>query len=278
MMALEKIKSEGVNPQKHNELDTYIKVKQDTDRDSDYTNARSIIVDNTDVYSISKYEKESLNIIKSLIDIFDPLWRKHLVRRRQQLYSYLKENRLIDVEQLFEYCDLFSHTDTEVSIWWKDFFQENYLESPSNTASGIEGETRTIEYENRILKKIGIEGKGECRNMSLEDPAAGFDVLSWRIDRDGKEYEIFIEAKNDSDGDSIFYLTKNEYKKSQKEKDRYSIYFWKDENQEEPFRLDWNYTRKNTPKDKGKGSWTNVKILPEEGDQDITWDKDWKEI
>ena len=50
------------------------------------------------------------------------------------------------------------------------------------------------QYELKILRKLEIEKS--LIDASIEDPGAGYDLISWRKDDNGNLYKIFIETKN----------------------------------------------------------------------------------
>ena len=104
----------------------------------------------------------------------------------------------------------------------KDFIKKNI----ENSKVGLEGEGLVLEYEKERLISIGRPDLAEkIRWVSQESDSDGFDLQSYDLDQNGKEYPIFIEVKTTLNKfDNGLFITKNELEKSQKFQSQYRLY------------------------------------------------------
>lgn len=258
------------------DIELFSDVREATDLDGDYTNSKKLLIDYPEIIKIQKFRDTKLNVLYSLIKNLKPDWESIISSSRNDLFEYFEDNKLKNIIQLFEYCELDTNGNSEVSKWWKSFYQLNY-DDFSKTLTGIKGETLTIEYENDKLEEIGFSNM-ECIDKSIDEPSAGYDILSFRI-RNNEKYEIYIEAKYNSQGKLNFFLTRNEFKKLTESENNYYIYLWSDsssysktgekieEGKVELHIYDYKFLKKVIPKDTSKGRWNEIIITPLQGDE-----------
>ena len=275
LRALVRIQDELDNPTSK-DIEIFTEVRETTDLDGDYTNSKKLLIDYPGIIKTQLFKDTKLNILYSLIKNLKPDWEHTISISRNSLFEYFEDNKMNNIIQLFEYCELDTNGNSEVSKWWKSFYQNNY-DDFSKTLIGIKGETLTIEYENAKLKEIGLVDL-ECSDKSIDEPSAGYDVLSYRS-KNNQEYEIYIEAKYNSRGKLDFFFTKNEFKKLEESKNNYYIYLWCDtsthSNNEETTKegkaslyiYDYKFLKKVIPKDTLKAKWSEVIITPLIGDE-----------
>ena len=95
--------------------------------------------------------------------------------------------------------------------------------------------------------------------MSIHNPSAGYDVLSYRENDQKNIYEIYIEAKSDKNYSNSFYLTRNEFNQAERYKEAYIIYLWRGDDSQ-PRKIYFEELEKNTPKDRGGSEWKEAFI------------------
>lgn len=95
-----------------------------------------------------------------------------------------------------------------------------------DTKIGLIGEELVLEYEKdkmRLNNREDLVAKVVWE--SRESDRLGYDIRSYNFDKEGKEKEIFIEVKTtDSNIKNAFFISKNEYDKFEKYKEKYWIY------------------------------------------------------
>ena len=95
-----------------------------------------------------------------------------------------------------------------------------------DTEIGLIGEELVIEYEKNKMRENGREDLvDKVIWESRINDQLGYDIRSYNFDKNGKEYEIFIEVKTtESNIKNTFFISKNEYEKMELYKDKYWIY------------------------------------------------------
>ena len=74
-------------------------------------------------------------------------------------------------------------------------------------------------------KRLGNEGNAIKVNMvSLQNAAAGYDVASFNS-KESKDFDRFIEVKSGQFSKVHFFISKNEIKRAQQEKNNYWLYY-----------------------------------------------------
>ena len=238
------------------EIDSFVKIQKLVNRNADYDTAYSLIEDYTLVINedVEYLETNSLVLLYLMIREINPSWLNEIKKGRKNFYRYINEKNFKNLIQVFDFCNLDSDSLQEVSIWWKLFYQSNF-ENFGKVISGIEAEQKTKDYENRILKKFDME----CVDMSIHNPSAGYDVLSFREDDRSAIYDIFIEAKSDKTYSNSFYLTRNEFNQAEKYRETYIIYLWRGDDSQ-PRKIYFEELERNTPKDRGGSEWKEAFI------------------
>lgn len=90
---------------------------------------------------------------------------------------------------------------------------------------GLKGEEYILKTEKERLTSLGIKNSEYPVHVALISPSYGYDILS--IDEEG--VEIYIEVKSTSrikedPAAKSFFMTSNEYKRYEMDKDKYKIY------------------------------------------------------
>lgn len=240
----------------YEQLSRYISIEKQLRFDSNLDVAESLLIDyGFKVFRENSYLHENkLLVLYNLVEIMQPTWLSQLKKGRESFFDFLKEENEINLIQLFEFCELDSSQLKNVSIWWKLLFQDNY-ENFSKVLSGIDGEDKTKQYELKMLRKLEIEKS--LIDASIEDPGAGYDLISWRKDDNGNLYKIFIETKNNE-----IIISRNEYEKSVQLNDRYFIYFWTKDSSDKPKKIiDYKFILESAPKDTQMSEWRSLKIF-----------------
>lgn len=91
---------------------------------------------------------------------------------------------------------------------------------------GLRGEALVISFEKKRLSLLGRDDLEEkVRWVSRESDGYGYDIESFEIDSNGKEYPIKIEVKTTTSKIDIdFFVSKNELEASKKFKKNYCIF------------------------------------------------------
>ena len=93
--------------------------------------------------------------------------------------------------------------DEEEYIWWTYLLSSLYnKEDLAKIDSGIAGEIKTLQYENKFLRKQKINKTAKI--VSHEDSSLGYDVISWRK-IGNKTTEIQIECKKRNKNEKEFF-------------------------------------------------------------------------
>ena len=238
------------------EIDSFIKIQKLVNRNADYDTAYSLLEDYPLLVAeeVEYLKTNSLVLLYLMMRDLNPDWLREIKKGRESFYKYMNEKNYTNIIQVFDFCNLDSDSSQEVSIWWKLFYQANF-ENFNKVISGIEAEQKTKIYENRVLKKFDME----CIDMSIHNPSAGYDVLSYRENDQKNIYEIYIEAKSDKNYSNSFYLTRNEFNQAERYKEAYIIYLWRGDDSQ-PRKIYFEELEKNTPKDRGGSEWKEAFI------------------
>lgn len=113
------------------------------------------------------------------------------------------------------------------SITTKIVKKLDHLErSKSNADNGLIGEQLVLQYEQDRLISLGREDlAGKIRWIGNVDDTKGYDIVSYDVDEDGNEKEIYIEVKStEGKEDNIFFISRNELEVMKELKDNYFLY------------------------------------------------------
>ena len=121
---------------------------------------------------------------------------------------------------------------TEPLIKKIDYFKM----AKTNALNGEKGEILCMQYEIERLKLLGRDDLAEnIKQQSAISDAYGYNILSYDIDANGKEYQIHIEVKTtDNKIDTSFFVSKNELDKSKEYKKTYCLFRIYDLKNEKP--------------------------------------------
>lgn len=103
----------------------------------------------------------------------------------------------------------------------------DYIKKTKKDAkTGLSGEELVLAYEkDKMIKRNRSDLVEKIDWVSTYDDSRGYDILSFDFDESGKEYKIYIEVKTTTEGEkNSFFVTVNELKKMNKEKEKYWIY------------------------------------------------------
>ena len=137
LRALVRIQDELDNPTSK-DIEIFTEVRETTDLDGDYTNSKKLLIDYPGIIKTQLFKDTKLNILYSLIKNLKPDWERTISINRNSLFEYFEDNKMNNIIQLFEYCELDTNGNSEVSKWWKSFYQNNY-DDFSKTLIGIKG-------------------------------------------------------------------------------------------------------------------------------------------
>jgi hypothetical protein len=178
------------------------------------------------------YEKA---VLFSMILNLNPDWKVLLEGGTSRFLDNIQKfNSHENIRQVFEQADLFNSNIMNM-FWWAYFESKLKNDSWNLRKIGVNGEYLTYQYEKEYLNELKIEKDPIL--MCLKNPSAGYDIKSFRKDKNGNEYEIYIEAKITKTNKNNFFLSRNEFNTLLEKENNYFIYFW----------------NKNGPKDEGSG-------------------------
>ena len=96
----------------------------------------------------------------------------------------------------------------------------------TNADIGLIGEELVMAYEKDKLESQGREDlANKIKWISKENDGTGYDIISYDIDKDGKERQIYIEVKS-TEGSikNNFFISSNEVDVMEKLKEKYFLY------------------------------------------------------
>lgn len=113
-----------------------------------------------------------------------------------------------------------------------------------NADNGLIGESLVIEYEKeKLLSHNRADLIEKIKWISKEEDGTGYDIISYDIDENGNEHEIYIEVKaTEGNGENIFFISANEINVMEKLKEKYFVYRVSNVKSKNPkvFILDYN--------------------------------------
>lgn len=131
-----------------------------------------------------------------------------------------KENIIIKEEYENELV-LYNLNSKNLSL---DKFLEKKVEE---VIRGSIAEYYVLEYERRRLKyQMARDNVNKIKLVSLENVYAGYDIASFNSE-ESKEFDRFIEVKSSQYSKVHFFISKNEIKRAEQEKNKYWIYYVK---------------------------------------------------
>lgn len=103
---------------------------------------------------------------------------------------------------------------------------DHVKKAKKDAKTGLSGEGLVLEYEReRMLKQNRSDLKDKVDWVSSYDDSRGYDILSFDFDKNGQEYEIYIEVKTTEEGEkNTFFISSNEIATMKEKQERYWIY------------------------------------------------------
>ena len=213
-------------------------------------------------------DKEKI-ILFNLINLIKPKWINfsNFTGREQTIEKINVDINSKNILQCLEDANLLNSNDLdEKSLrdslsWWTYLIGGIYSKHDlGRLKSGLDGEFKTYNYEKEKLQQLNINKEPDI--VSGDNSQLGYDVLSWRIDKNKKLKQIYIESKNRKKSDTSFFLSRNEYNSCIDLKEDYFLYFWNDDGwTDSPSIKDYEWFINNMPEDKtDKVLWTEVKV------------------
>lgn len=194
--------------------------------------------------------------IKAVLLKHQPIWAKQMREGRARFVGKLDPND----QDVFRAAGLMQEpTPPQVVRWWDIVSGFTRLMADQNKIEqGREAELLTLEHERQRLQSEGINLEPEW--PGFDDNRAGYDVLSYVRVGSGIENRL-IEVKSTKRSPMGFIITRNEWNKAARARDRYIFHVW--DMKQEPPKL---YVRSvaevepHIPQNNGKGSWTNAEV------------------
>lgn len=224
------------------------------------------------------FENIELDIFIKMIKLINPYWVSSIKDGRLSLMEVLNEDpSSINTIQIFDELDLLDNDNDQSSKWWiyLEFYFRNQ-DTINKRELGLAGEILSRRFEKNYLYENGISEK--VQNLAIDNPSAGFDIISYRMNLKSELQKIYIESKLNSQGKRSFYLSRNEFNKCRDLAKNYFVYLWLvDENSAKqiisenediihdfiergPEVLGYKEIEKNTPLDRGGSEWKEVFI------------------
>jgi len=260
--ALIELENEYKEKKANSEIQTFFKVKKITHTlNYDYQSAFSLLDEFRDEIYLNdlNFKDRRKSLLFNLIRLSSPNWinYKNFKGREQTILNISSDINSNNIMQVLEDANLLhgESFDEEEYIWWTYLLSSLYnKEDLAKIDSGIAGEVKTLQYENKFLRKQKINKTAKI--VSHEDSSLGYDVISWRK-IGNKTTEIQIECKKRNKNEKEFFFSRNAAEFAKQIPDTYFIYFWND---------------KKYFKDPKIISFTEIEnLLPQEESDHIKW-------
>jgi len=131
------------------------------------------------------------------------------------------DKNLIEQLPLVDRSDKFKRITSPI-VRKVDYFKKAKVDA----LNGEKGELLALKEETSRLTKLGRPDLADkVVRVSLISDSYGYDIISYDLDENGKEFEIKIEVKTtQSKIDTEFMISKNEVETSKKLKERYCLF------------------------------------------------------
>ncbi|MBU2052835.1 MAG: DUF3883 domain-containing protein [Nanoarchaeota archaeon] len=182
------------------------------------------------IISSEKYQKEVQDLVRKFMlnengQLFLNNFKKNsgatfLLNILEQLdfLNYGKESIMVEEEYENELV-LYNLNSKNQSL---DKFLERKVEE---AIRGSIAEHYVLEYERKRLKyQKAIDNINKIKLVSLENVYAGYDIASFDSE-ESEEFDRFIEVKSSQYSKVHFFISKNEIKRAEQEKNKYWIYY-----------------------------------------------------
>lgn len=193
--------------------------------------------------------------IMELVKKSKPFWSRVGHLGRQNVVRMLTQNQ----RQCFEAAGLLGDfCNPDIQGWWVDLAQfSRHEENQRLVEAGRAGELRTLRYESARLARLGVDR--QPRLVSLEDQAAGYDVLSFDLLENQTIAELQIEVKSSAFEPLHFYLSRNEWEVAVASSRPHVFHLWGPDS-ESPIVLTVDSLVAHIPSDRGNGEWEKLHI------------------
>lgn len=183
-----------------------------------------------------------------------PLWARAAPYGRDKVKRILTE----DQAQCLAFAGLLEAPPSRgVQEWWdrlaQAFRERKTLDALEN---GREGERLTLEHEAARLRGIGILDKSP-QWVAIEDNSAGYDVLSYDREGDGRIHNVMIEVKAAAREPVSFFISRNEWDVASQSAAGFLFHVWNLHTKELEV-LGVADIEPHVPLDRGVGQWTHV--------------------
>jgi uncharacterized protein DUF3883 len=188
-----------------------------------------------------------------------PFWAKVSPFGRDRVFAIMSA----DQTQCLRYARLLDSTDEAVWRWWDKLASNFRAEKLDRLIEiGRIGEQLSLRFERATLKRLGINENP--RWISLEDNLAGYDILSYRLDKNGAKSKAFIEVKATYSADRTFVLTRREWNFAERAGAASEFHFWylPDQALRMASASELSYS---VPTDQGSGVWDQVSLSLRDG-------------
>ena len=184
--ALIELENEYKEKKANSEIQTFFKVKEITHTlNYDYQSAFSLLDEFRDEIYLNdlNFKDRRKSLLFNLIRLSSPNWinYKNFKGREQTILNISSDINSNNIMQVLEDANLLhgESFDEEEYIWWTYLLSSLYnKEDLAKIDSGIAGEIKTLQYENKFLRKQKINKTAKI--VSHEDSSLGYDVISWR--------------------------------------------------------------------------------------------------
>jgi hypothetical protein len=183
-----------------------------------------------------------------------PFWARVSPFGRDRVCAVMSADQI----QCLRYAELLDSTDEAVWRWW-DVLAANFRAEKLDRLMEIGriGEQLSLRLERATLKRLGITKNP--RWISLDDNLAGYDILSYRLDKGGAESKVFIEVKATYSPDRSFVLTRREWDFAERSGAASEFHFWylPDKSLRKATTSDIS---RSIPTDRGLGAWDQASL------------------
>jgi hypothetical protein len=187
-------------------------------------------------------------ILESYLKNIDPDWILFVQKGLKEVENYAPKKMKI----IFQSFNLFDIKNKKVKDWWVSLKSLNRSKNYKKLQEiGSEGEEIILKYEKNRVKKDPVR-------VSLLSDEYGFDILS--LKKRNSDDKIRIEVKNCENSNLHFFISRNEFEKSNSP--NYYIYFIdsRDIQSRILYIFQNNLIKNDIAKDRGKGIWSSIKI------------------
>lgn len=186
-----------------------------------------------------------------------PTWAKRVSLGRGRFLSQL-DNIDKEVRRCFGIAGLLDDEPTNDVIHWWDCLHQGIrgLQALDNVIQGRLAEQKSLEYERKRLKELGIEHQPKWQ--AIDDNTLGYDILSFKS---GGEFptQLMIEVKSSSHNPPTMVISREEWRKAKQVGENYLFHFW-DVKADRLYECGVGVIDAHIPENRGLGEWKDVYI------------------